>query len=418
MTREAKDGSQPHADWSLEGAEAERVLDLARAPLPVSPEVERTAEQQFLSAFRAHTATSQQKSWFARGAFRYGLAFAAALVVALAIFKAGTLFQGDALSYRLNHGAATADRVVEAKTEPVQLDFSDGTVITVDRGSRARVVETTRRGARFRLDSGRMTFDVVPHADRGNWSVDAGPFQVRVTGTVFTVEWNAAEGSLSVEVTRGHVIVEGAGQRRELGPGDSFHHREPLAATARPPAAPSAIQVAASELAPHIAAPGASHAEKPQSWSALVSAGSYGAVLEAANQRGLPGCLETCSQEDLRALSDAARLGNNAALAERTQLSQRARFAGTADAASAAFLLGRSAEARGDAKAITWYDTYLAEAPSGRFAGDALGHKMLLLAKRDRKAAAEAADQYLARFRGGPYAGHAQSLIEGSGRGR
>jgi hypothetical protein len=397
----------PRAPWPPAGEETELLLELARSESV--PREEPGAERRFLSAFRAYTAESERRAARrSRGYWQYGLGFAGAVLVALAVVEVGAHFRVDPLSYRVTSGGAEPGRVIEAKAAPVELDFSDGTNVTVERDSRARVAETTARGARFRLDSGKMSFDVVPHAERGDWLVEAGPFQVRVTGTVFTVEWNAAARSLDVTVTRGHVIVEGAGQRRELGPGDSFHHRDPNVVVAKPEPAPEA------PLAPRPVTPTrpAPQVEKQPSWAELVAAGSFAAVLDAANHRGVQPCLDACSRDDLRALADAARLGGQASLAERVLLAQRARFAGSSDAAAAAFLLGRSAEARHDGRAVSWYDTYLAEAPQGRLAGDALGRKLLLLAKTDPKRAAVVAEQYLARFGSGPYAAHAKSLLE------
>lgn len=397
------------ARWDTESAEARALLELARTSEPHAPLSEDVAARAFVAAFRSHTQRRTVGSvWAALGAWRYGVACAAALAVALVGFQLGSSSRGEPpLSYHLKSGGA-AGRVIDAKGGPVELGFSDGTVVTVEGGARAQVSETTERGARFRLDSGRMAFDVVPRPNRGNWSVDAGPFQVRVTGTVFTVDWNASEGSLRVEVTRGHVVVEGAGQRRELGPGDSFEHR------GRVPAAPvaeaareRALEAPSAPLPPVASSPAA---DKPLSWAQLVAAGSFDAVLDAASKRGVPACLEACSREEVRALADAARLSGRAALAERALLAQRARFPGTGDATAAAFLLGRAAEEREDARAVGWYDRYLAEAPQGRFAADALGRKMMFVARRDATAAAALAEQYLARFPAGPYAAHARNL--------
>ncbi|HEX2872382.1 MAG TPA: FecR family protein [Polyangiaceae bacterium] len=406
--------------WTAEGAEAKVLLDLASSVAPRVAATEDQSAQWFASSFRQYTESQQKPSaWVALGRWRYALALAGTLAVVVALLRVGSLPDREALTYQMKSGAPVA-KLIEAKLEPIDLNFSDGTVVTVERATTARVAETTERGARFRLETGRMAFNVVPRADRGQWSVDAGPFQVRVTGTVFTVEWIAAEGSLRVDVTRGHVVVEGAGQRRELGPGDSFHHREPAstrqpsADVAEKPAQPQDLEPSASPVSP---APSA-RSEKGTSWPALIAAGEYAAVIEVANQRGVRACLDDCAQDDLRALADAARLSGKAALAERALLAQRARFAGSSDALAAAFLLGRAAEDRHDPKAVGWYDKYLAEAPKGRFAGDALGRKMLLVANGNKQTGAALAAEYLARFPSGPYAGHARGLIEASSRGR
>jgi hypothetical protein len=409
--------------WTAEGAEAKALLELARSVGPRVAATEDQSAQWFASSFRRYAeAKANPSAWAALGRWRYALAMAGTLaVVVVALLVVGRLPGREALSYQMKSGAPVA-QLIEAKLEPIDLNFSDGTVVTVERATTARVAETTERGARFRLETGRMAFNVVPHANRGQWSVDAGPFQVRVTGTVFTVEWIAAEGSLRVDVTRGHVVVEGAGQRRELGPGDSFHHREPAATRSDQPAAGDVEKAAEPQgpepsASPVVAAPSA-RSEKGTPWPALIAAGEYATVIEAANQRGVRACLDDCGQDDLRALADAARLSGKASLAERALLAQRARFAGSSDAQSAAFLLGRAAEDRHDPKAIGWYDKYLAEAPKGRFAGDALGRKMLLVATGNKQGGAALATEYLARFPQGPYAGHARGLIEATSRGR
>lgn len=424
MKRRAGDGAVGReAPWTDEGAEARALLELARRAEPSAPVSEDASARSFLLFVRRRAEAERRGSaWAARGGWRYGLGLAAALVLAVVAFELGDSWRsGQALSYHLKSGAPVG-QAIDARQGPVELDFSDGTVVRVDYGTEARVAETTRRGARFRLDSGRMTFDVVPHAERGNWSVDAGPFQVRVTGTVFTVEWSASEGTLRVEVTRGHVVVEGAGQRRELGPGDSFEHRSSAATsgeeTAAVDPAPSPVKTELGSASPVPSVTPPRPTEKASGWSQLVAAGEFAAVIDAAARRGIQSCLDGCTREDLRALADAARLGGKAGLAERALLAQRARFPGSSDAAAAAFLLGRAAEGRRDPRAIAWYDRYLAESPRGRFASDALGRKMMFVAQGDQKSAALLAEQYLSRFPDGPYAGHAHGLLEATKRGR
>lgn len=427
MTTQSKLGAQ----WHAEGAEAETILQLARnAPVPPVQD-ERAAEQRFLTAVREHTASSDasRRARLPRVLWQYGVAAIVLLALGAGALRFGTRSRDDALSYRVK-SSEVVSQFIRTEHDPVELDFSDGTIVTVDSRSSARVAETTRRGARFLLESGRMDFNVVPHPDRGRWVVEAGPFQVHVTGTVFSVQWSGAEGLLQVEVTRGHVVVEGAGQRRELGPGDSFHHREPRAQDADAPlhdVVPGEQANLDQQLAPAVDGDGTppdtakptssvgSPRVKEADWRDLVAAGKFDRVIDAANQRGIQTCLEDCSQPDLRALADAARLGGKPSLAQQALTAQRSRFAGSADATAAAFLLGRLAEDRGDSRAVAWYDTYLAEAPMGRFAGDALGRKMMLVAKSDQRRAVPLAREYRSRFPAGPYAAHAKTLLDGLG---
>jgi hypothetical protein len=62
--------------------------------------------------------------------------------------------------------------------------------------------------------------------------------------------------------------------------------------------------------------------------------------------------------------------------------------------------------------ALRWYDTYLAEAPGGPFAGDALGRKMVISSRGSPTAARALAQEYLRRFPSGTYASAARDLTK------
>jgi hypothetical protein len=112
-------------------------------------------------------------------------------------------------------------------------------------------------------------------------------------------------------------------------------------------------------------------------------------------------------------LADAARYAGRPALAHDALLSVRARFAWASEARGAAFLLGRLADDGGGPTqgAVVWYDTYLAESPSGPFAAEALGRKLTALRRAKDPAARSAADEYLRRYPDGPYAPAAREIV-------
>jgi hypothetical protein len=65
--------------------------------------------------------------------------------------------------------------------------------------------------------------------------------------------------------------------------------------------------------------------------------------------------------------------------------------------------------------ALDWYETYLAEAPQGSYADEALGRKMLVMrANGEEAAAAVVAREYLGRFPSGAYAGSARTITGGA----
>jgi hypothetical protein len=145
-----------------------------------------------------------------------------------------------------------------------------------------------------------------------------------------------------------------------------------------------------------------------------VAAGKFQEVVEEAEHWGLDACLAGASSSELSSLADAARYTNRSGLSKQALLAQRQRFAGSRRAVEAAFLLGRLAESQeGPASAVSWYDRYLAEAPSGPYAPEALGRKMILVEKTSgRGAATKVAQEYLLRFPRGTYARAAGALLQ------
>src|SRR5262249_30536975 len=151
----------------------------------------------------------------------------------------------------------------------------------------------------------------------------------------------------------------------------------------------------------------------PPSWSKRISMGDFDGVLADADRRGIEGALHQSSLDDLAALADAARYGRRGDLARRALLEIRSRFPSSADARSAAFLLGRMADDSGSpSAALQWYDVYLREGPSGSLAAEALGRKMLAVRRTGgRDAARPIAEEYLRRYPGGAHAKVAQELV-------
>ena len=136
-------------------------------------------------------------------------------------------------------------------------------------------------------------------------------------------------------------------------------------------------------------------------------------ISDEADREGVDGTLDSASSEDLLALADAARYRRRVELARAALLAQRRRFPGSLRALDALFLLGRVEElsADGPARAIAYYDDYLAHAPRGGYAAEALGRKMILTNDLGGPGRARPiADEYLRRFPGGSYAGSARAL--------
>jgi ferric-dicitrate binding protein FerR (iron transport regulator) len=328
------------------------------------------------------------------------------LLVTTAWFARGWL-PGRDLRYQLDGAAATGEGgyIHDVGAAGARLRFTDGTVVWLGVGARAWIVSRGPDGARLRLEGGRARFDVV-HRPGARWSVDAGPFVVRVTGTAFDVAWDGGDESLEVNLWRGAVEVRGPlaergvvlwpGQRLRVGVRDkkldlasSDRVTPPSGAEATSPAPPAA---SAPDVGDAGAAPDSGSVEPPSdaqpasppaaptsppvhwphapamgtrvhparairvadaeagappasaSWPARVGAGEFRPVLDEARVAGFGRCAAACSIEALSALADAARYAGRSALARDLLLAERERFAGSPEASAAAFLLGRIAD--------------------------------------------------------------------------
>jgi hypothetical protein len=306
----------------------------------------------------------------------------------------------------------------------IDLAFSDGSVFNVEPAARLRVESSSPNGARLTLLEGKTLAQVV-HRAKSSWSVAAGPFEVRVTGTRFGASWDAANERLSVELYDGSVQVVGgalatpiavrAGQRLEAGKGAGNWLLTSLEGPAGPLGNAKRPAASAASSDPPMNAPAPSTAtaravSPVPDWSALLARADFEGILRQADEMGVERCFSTCASADLRMLADSARYLGRHALAERSLLALRKRS--PSDAASAAFLLARLEEGRDPRKALSWYEKSLAEAPSGAYAAEALAGKMhALLQTGGATAAAPAAEQYLRRFPSGVYAAKARDVL-------
>lgn len=343
------------------------------------------------------------------------------------------------LAYDVSGSSNPARNYISASADlPATVRFSDGSAMSAAPGSRLRIDETRSNGARVLVERGSTTAS-IEHRRYSAWSFVAGPFEVHVTGTKFTIHWDPESERIDLTMLQGSVEIDSpigpsryavtAGHRfsasvregivkmddtsvRETSA--SKHDEEARAAEAKrlPPVAEEKTARPAPVEHPYVPAPSSAAPPSSEPWSKLVRRGAFGDVVAAAEARGTAGCLAECSAADLRALADAARYTGASTLAKQALLSLRSRFGSTHQGAAAAFLLGRTAESEGDlAAAERWYATYLRESPGGEFAADALAGRMLAASKRGSKAeAAGLASEYLNSYPQGAAAAAARKL--------
>jgi hypothetical protein len=379
------------------------------------------------------------------GLLRWSLVGALAAASVLGVLKTVSFSRArlqppalPALAYEIEGGnVVDGGYLAESGKGSIRLVFSEGTEFVLRSGTRGRLRSIDSSGARIAIEQGTASFQVTPR-NEARWLVDVGPFLVTVKGTVFTVAWDASSERLELNLTHGRVSVTGpvsggeialrAGQRLVV----NVPNAETLITEQKPEeawlgAATGPTTVASPREGPAAApvpdrpaarmgagaAPAPAKADGGRGWPAALVAGNWDRILADAERAGVKTTLEKASSEDLFALADAARYRRRIDLARQALLAERRRFPNSVRALDAAFLLGRLEESneRGMAKALHWYDEYLARAPSGTYASEALGRKMIVTSKREGTSRAEPiAEKYLRLFPNGTYAGAAQAL--------
>ncbi len=371
-----------------------------------------------------------------------GATASALALVALGIAWSRTHLHPNApapLTYQIQGGSVVEGGYLrESGKGTVKLVFAEGTELVLMPGARGRLRAVDSTGARIAIEHGTASFQVTPRSD-ARWLVDVGPFLVTVKGTVFTVSWDAAKERFELRLQHGRVAVTGpiaggtiplrAGQRLVINlPKEEIlitEQRPEEAWLGAPPTEPPAPATDVNMEDRPTTGSGGRGASAPspsvsgktygrRTWAEAVASGDWDRILADADHIGVQRTLAEASSEDLFALADAARYRRRRSLAREALLAERKRFPESARALDAAFLLGRLEESkeRGTNKAIAWYDEYLARAPTGTYASEALGRRMIATSKLEGTARAQpVAEDYLHRFPSGTYAGAARALL-------
>lgn len=345
--------------------------------------------------------------WFGAGA----LATAACLAVYL-----GTRPE-PSLTASVSGASVGRGEVVRSGPEPMPIAFSDGTRLTLEPNSSARLDRVDAHGAEVFLTNGTLHADVVPRT-HGRWVVEAGPFEILVTGTEFDAEWMPASETLEVSLTEGSVRVSGDCLERpaemRAGQAERFTCRRNVATESTPvsaaPSAPAPSESGEDRAAPSAPAPLVADA---MDWKKQASEGHFKEALAVAEAQGFSRLCATEDAASVLELGNVARLAGKPGLAAQAYTSVRTNAPGTSAASTAALQLGRMAfDGAGDfAAARRWFTVYLSESPGGPYGQEALGRLMEAEHKAgDTEAARRTAARYLAAYPGGAHAALARSL--------
>jgi hypothetical protein len=363
---------------------------------------------------------------------RWGAAafvFAAAAAVALALGRSdaplGASLDGRAL--------AVGEWVSAAETASPKIRFSDGSVVALASGTRARLSTLDAKGAHVVLESGTADVHVIP-GHGAHYLVSSGPFAVEVTGTQFDVGFRPSDELFTLNMREGKVLVSGCvlGKGRELLAGESLSascraghfeisaaakpgarnvEPEPAAAAAPLDAGRDASQLNGARTTPLGPRPAA--AAEP-SWQTLSHQGRFADAYAIIAQEGIESVASRATVAELSLLGDTARFAGKPADALTAYQALRARAPGSQAARQAAFSIARVHfdQRAAYADAARWFRTYLAEQPAGPLAREAEGRLMESLSRAgDRDGARRVAQGYLTKYPHGPHERVALQLL-------
>lgn len=317
--------------------------------------------------------------------------------------------------------SVTVGSLIVAETSR-ELEFSDGSNVTLAGGSRLLVEAVDAQHVEVRLEEGHLEAHVTKGTGR-TWRYRAGPWTVLVVGTRLAITWTPSRETLEVSVSEGAVEVSGpSGAPVRVRAGESILRSPPAPLPPRveepviaPPQEPPQKKKPAAVEAPvevRPEPPPPTEPPPPVTWRELLAQGQRAQALEDATAHGVfAGALD---DSDALVLADAARLERRVDLAQ--VLLARVLERGGPNAAEASFLLGRfELEAHRARAAQEFFSRSLSLAPRGAFAEQSRGRLLeVLLELNDVPAARLAAKDYLAHHPGGAWEQLANRLSQGA----
>src|SRR4051812_29962318 len=165
--------------------------------------------QARLSALDEQSRQSQR----AHGTWRLSLLGAAACAAGVAF----VVLRPSPLSYAVDgagagRAGAVGERITASDAGALALRFSDGSQVTLPPRAQAHVDALEPQGATVALEEGTVEVAVV-HRAHTRWSIRAGRYEIRVTGTKFSAGWDRRTDALTVTMREGSVEVTRPGMK-------------------------------------------------------------------------------------------------------------------------------------------------------------------------------------------------------------
>ena len=176
-----------------------KLADLAHemAASPVSAEVHAEGRSRIMAL--AHSRPYPRKAAPIVTRVAIGV-FAAAAAFAIVFWSATRIVP---ITYEIDGGSRFESGYLSASPDrSAMIRFSDGSAIDAAPGTRLRVELTANDGARVLLERGAANAQ-IHHGKTSSWLFVAGPFEVRVVGTHFTLAWDPSKEEVDLSLDEG-----------------------------------------------------------------------------------------------------------------------------------------------------------------------------------------------------------------------
>ncbi len=318
---------------------------------------------------------------------------------------------------------------------PLPVHFQGGSRIDLSTNAAARIVSSSNEIVRIDLAAGKVHCNINGNK-KTQWQVEAGPYTIKVTGTVFDTAWNPETSKLDVSVSRGSVMVTGANLSEhgvKLSVGDRLHVDGKKSLIALNPELPAdEVGILSEKIAKDVSSePKENEVISNTEGKDLIStenikesvAGTAKLkkqIIDKNNDFFFEGdnfdrILAEGDVEELWKIATQARYKRNGGTAQTVLMTIRNRFASSSRAETAAFLLGRvMLELQGNPSAAAeWFKRYLNDTPKGPLAEESLGRLFDAYNKAGRtELAVKYATEYMTKYPTGLFADSAAQILK------